>query len=199
MTALKKMLPAICSGTNFSKHAVKAIPAPWPKPASTTSLQDKPNLANWVSTPSTNARPKSSMSCNMSKSSFSKVDRSLRYQEPSKISGALRFCSARPSLAACCFHESMTMPISLPSDEPKPWMREPSGLVSSPSQTKRVLGETWLPPSNRTGMGPSGLWAATLFGVNKRFNQSALSFSLSSSSFGCPAAAGFGSRSSPPP
>mmetsp|Transcript_93695 Transcript_93695/g.260849 ORF Transcript_93695/g.260849 Transcript_93695/m.260849 type:complete len:239 (+) Transcript_93695:855-1571(+) len=46
-----------------------------------------------------------------------------------------------------------------------------------------MLGSWRLPPSMDTGRGPSGLMAATLWSVNRRFSHSDLSLSRSSSSF----------------
>mmetsp|Transcript_96085 Transcript_96085/g.271691 ORF Transcript_96085/g.271691 Transcript_96085/m.271691 type:complete len:218 (-) Transcript_96085:1293-1946(-) len=161
------------------------MPAALPKPAMTTFFQSRPTVASLASAASTKDRPRSSTSCSMSRSSFSKVLRSRRNQVPSSTSGAAALNSARPSPAGCWDQEMETRPA--PRVAGRSLMRLFSACGSSPTQMMRLDG--LLPEASRdTGSGPSGLVAATLWSVKRRLSHSVLSLARSSSSLLLPPA-----------
>mmetsp|Transcript_84326 Transcript_84326/g.188281 ORF Transcript_84326/g.188281 Transcript_84326/m.188281 type:complete len:219 (+) Transcript_84326:490-1146(+) len=177
------------------------MPAPLPKPRMMTFFQSMPYSASLGVSVSTRERPRSSTSCIMSRSSFSKLERSRRYQEPSTTSGALRLNSCRPSPAGCCDQEKEARP-AVPSEPERSLITAFSALGLSPIQTTSEPGLALLPASRVIGSGPSGLVAATLWSVKSRLSHSALSLSRSSSSFlrpSPPPAAGFAAAPLRPP
>mmetsp|Transcript_100944 Transcript_100944/g.293981 ORF Transcript_100944/g.293981 Transcript_100944/m.293981 type:complete len:242 (-) Transcript_100944:318-1043(-) len=178
---LKRIMPATWLGMIFSMDAYKAIPAPLPKPTSTTRFQSRPVELSLPSIPSTMERPRSSTSWSMSRSSFSKDERSRRYQEPSTTSGALRLNSCMPSPAGCWDQDSDIMP-AVPNVFDKSLRTAFSALGLSPTQTTSEPGFFVFPASIVLGSGPSGLVAATLWPVKRRLSHSAFSLSRSSSS-----------------
>mmetsp|Transcript_91617 Transcript_91617/g.296425 ORF Transcript_91617/g.296425 Transcript_91617/m.296425 type:complete len:217 (+) Transcript_91617:485-1135(+) len=158
------------------------MPAPRPKPAIVTFFQSKPTAANLASTVSTSERPKSSTSCSMSRSSFSKLPRSRRKKVPSITSGDVRLNSSRPSPAACC-DQATDINAAEPKTPDRSLSTSFSALGWSPTQTTRELGLCLFPASSVVGSGPSGVVAATLWSVKRRLSHSDFSLSRSSSSF----------------
>eukprot|EP00438_Fugacium_kawagutii_P003305 Skav201136 [mRNA] locus=scaffold2860:116289:124739:- [translate_table: standard] len=182
------------------RAAYSAKPAPLPKPHKMTFFQVRPLCFSLGSSASTKDRPRTSKSCSMSRSSFSKDCRLRMYQEPSVTSWEETSNSSNPSPAGCCDQERETKP-ARPNTLDTSLSAIPSDLGLSPSQTTKDSGRLCSPSSKTLGNGPSGEPAATLFSVKSSLSQSSFNFSRSSSSFffapsGPFAAAPRGARSS---
>mmetsp|Transcript_902 Transcript_902/g.1380 ORF Transcript_902/g.1380 Transcript_902/m.1380 type:complete len:234 (+) Transcript_902:379-1080(+) len=169
-------------GISFIRAAYNATPAPFPKPHRITFFQPRPLCFSFGSRASTKERPKTSTSCNMSRSSFSKDCRLRMYQVPSVTSDEETSNSNIPSPAGCCDQESDTKP-ARPSTLETSLSATFSDLGLSPSQTTSDSGRLCSPTSKTLGNGPSGAPAATLRSVKSSFSQSSFNFSRSSSSF----------------
>merc|ERR1719361_662801 len=125
-----------------------------------TFFQSRPESPSLGSIASIIERPRSSTSCSMSRSSFSKDERSRKYQEPSTTSGAVTLNSFRPSPAGCCDQESAINDAD-PNDEGRSFNNAFSAFGLSPNQTTSEDGFFLSPASSVLGRGPSGLVAAT--------------------------------------
>mmetsp|Transcript_14793 Transcript_14793/g.34864 ORF Transcript_14793/g.34864 Transcript_14793/m.34864 type:complete len:225 (+) Transcript_14793:421-1095(+) len=174
---------ATASGMIFIKTEYNTMPAPLPKPDKTTSPQDNPYSCILGSTLSAKALAKTSTSCRLSRSLFSKVPPLRKYHDAFKTSGASKSSWWNPSDAVWFGHDKLTSADLL---GPVKFLRNghsASGL--SPSHTTSLAGFSLPIFSCATGNGPSELMAATLCPVNNRANHSCFicSFSLSSSAF----------------
>mmetsp|Transcript_63636 Transcript_63636/g.77835 ORF Transcript_63636/g.77835 Transcript_63636/m.77835 type:complete len:243 (-) Transcript_63636:354-1082(-) len=179
---LKKIIADTGCGISFIKAAYKATPAPLPKPHKITFFQPRPLCFSRGSRASTKQRPRTSTSCSMSRSSFSKAWRLRMYQEPSVTSEEETSNSKSPSPAGCFDQARETKP-ARPSTLDTSFSATFSDLGLSPSQTTKDSGRLCSPSSKTLSSGPSGAPAATLRSVNSSLSQSSFSFSLSSSSF----------------